>query len=363
LSLHTTQEAVGKESGRPYAPSWVDLLTDWVRRLPLPAWVFYLALGLVLTLSYVPLILSSPIWTNGGLTLDSVVLYSVLNGMTGVYVLAFIHYLDNSAQAALARFRPVLTVDDAEYENLRYQLTTLPAVPTLIASCLGVAYAFVALQINTLTTAQDQMMAGMPPLSVGLVWTFNILIYVLVAVLVYHTLHQLLMVNAIYTRHTHINLFQLGPLYALSGLTARTAIGIGIPTYVWFQTNSSSELGSSASNIIQTVLLSIVIVLTFIWPLLGAHNLLEREKFRLEDEVTRRMESTVARLHSHADTGELTDFKALKEVLDGLVTEQGVIEKLRTWPWRTETARGVGVAFLLPIFIWVIQRVLERLGA
>jgi hypothetical protein len=52
----------------------------------------------------------------------------------------------------------------------------------------------------------------------------------------------------------------------------------------------------------------------------------------------------------------------LKETLDGLVTEQGVIDRLRTWPWRTETMRGLGLAFLLPIIIWAVQRVLERLG-
>ena len=41
---------------------------------------------------------------------------------------------------------------------------------------------------------------------------------------------------------------------------------------------------------------------------------------------------------------------------------QGVIDKLRTWPWRTETVSGLGLAFLVPILIWIIQRVLERLG-
>ena len=42
----------------------------------------------------------------------------------------------------------------------------------------------------------------------------SLLIYVLVGVLVYHTLHQLRTVDVIYTKHTRINLFQQGPLYA-----------------------------------------------------------------------------------------------------------------------------------------------------
>ncbi|HEX6607565.1 MAG TPA: hypothetical protein VF276_11690, partial [Chloroflexia bacterium] len=67
-------------------------------------------------------------------------------------------------------------------------------------------------------------------------------------------------------------------------------------------------------------------------------------------------------LHRRADTGDLTEFAALKAVLDGLVTEQGMIDKLRTWPWRTETVAGFGVAFFVPMIFWFVQRVLERLG-
>jgi hypothetical protein len=352
-------ETAGSE--RPYPPSWIDRVTDGVRRLPLPAWVFYLALGLGLSLLYLALLLPFVGEAPGALPLDTVVFYSFLNGMTPAYLLGLIHYLDNSAAAALAQFRPVLTVDAAGYNRLRYHLTTLPAWPTLLAAALGVVYTFVTLLINFFAGQSPGPGAG-SPIVIGLVVGFNALIYVLVAVLVFHTLYQLRMVNVIYTQHTRINLFQLGPLYALSGLTARTAVGIGIPTYAWFQANISTTPGSSLPNILQTVFLVIVITLTFIWPLLGAHRLLEQEKQQLQDEVARRIEAALAALHSRADSGDLADYAALKGVLDGLLTEQGVIDRLRTWPWRTETVRGLSAAFLLPILIWVVQRVLERLG-
>jgi hypothetical protein len=67
-------------------------------------------------------------------------------------------------------------------------------------------------------------------------------------------------------------------------------------------------------------------------------------------------------MHARADSGDLADFASQRGLLDGLLAEQGVIDKLRTWPWRTETISGLGVAFLTPILIWVVQRVLERLG-
>jgi hypothetical protein len=348
------------EDRPPYPPSWVDRLTAWVDRLPVPAWAVYLALGLALSAGYMSLLLSSPLWENRMLDLGGVVFFSLLNGLTFPYLLGLVHYLDRSAATALERFRPVMTVDEVRYCKLLYQITTLPPRPVWVASVLGVAYTFAVIGFNMLAAGSFgpfNMSPALIVLSIG----YNVLIYVLVAVMIYHTIHQLRMVNAIYTQHTRINVFQLGPLYALSGLTARTAIGIGIPTYVWFQANSLSFAGATVSDVIQTVFLGGMIVVTFITPLLGAHNLLEREKQRLKDEVARRVEGTIAAIHKRVDSGE-GSIAPLKEVLDGLVTEQNVIDKLRTWPWRTETASGLGLTFLVPVLIWVVQRVLERLG-
>ena len=121
-------------------------------------------------------------------------------------------------------------------------------------------------------------------------------------------------------------------------------------------------MGTSASDIIQTGFLGSLGVVTFLWPLLGTHRWLAREKQRLQDEVGRRIEATLAILHQRADASDLQDFAAQGGVLDRLLVEHGVIDKLRTWPWRTETVGGLGVAFFVPIVIWVVQRILERLG-
>jgi len=340
----------------PYKPSWVNRLTGWVRRLPLPAWVFYLSLGIALML-----LASLALWVSGMKATSTFLLYSV-TGMSQAYLLALIHYLDNSAETALARFRPVMTVDDAGYEKLRYQLTTLPARPALIGSCLGIGYAIAILVLNRMTDGNPAREMS-PPLAIVLYVVYSILLSWLAALVAYHTIHQLHMVSLIYTKHTRINLFQLGPMYTLSNLAARTAIGIALPTYLWFWLNFSAPSGLSLSDVIPAIFFGSIILVTFIWPLLGAHRLLEREKQRLLDEIAQRIETTITELHNRIDTGELDDKRGvLKDTLDGLVIEQGVIHKLRTWPWRTETVSSVGAAFLLPIIIWVFQRMLTRLG-
>lgn len=330
----------------PYQPSWIDRLTAWVRRLPVPAWAFYLAVAAI----------ASAIL----LFLDTFAVETVLAAATGAYVLALMHYLDDWADAALKRFRSVMTVDEDEYESLRYKFTTMPRRPALIASAIGIFYAVVGL----MTFGAEEPSLGGSALTPGMVamLVFFFSSYTLTAVLVYHTIHQLRMVNDIYTHHTRINLFQRGPMYALSRLAARTAIGISIPTFMWFQVSTSSAGADYSAALIETAFFGTVIALTFIWPLLGAHGLLDKEKERLKDQLARRVEATIIELQGRVDSGDLHGRDALRDTLDGLVASQSVIDKLRTWPWQTQTIGGVGAAFLLPLFIWFVQRLLERLG-
>ncbi|HEY0071028.1 MAG TPA: hypothetical protein VGE04_13760 [Chloroflexia bacterium] len=336
----------------PYPPSWVDRLTEWVRRLPLPSWAFYLALGLISASLFTPLT-----WITGLVPEGTFPLYYVLSVLTGVYVLALLHYLDDSAAASLKRFRPVMAVDDAEYERLYYKFTTMPRRPVLVANMLGAIYAVILL-LSFDTTDTTIAAGAMSPAQVAVAIVSFLFSYILTATMIYHTIHQLRLVNEIYTRYTRINLFQPGPMYALSRLTARTAIGLSIPTYAWFQATT----GSSADAPGEMPFFAVLIALTFVWPLLGAHGLLGREKERLKDEVSKRIEATIVELQTRVDSGDVHDRGALKDTLEGLVASQGVIDKLRTWPWQTQTVSGLGAALLLPLIVWVIQRVLERLG-
>ncbi|MDQ5825030.1 MAG: hypothetical protein M3441_12605 [Chloroflexota bacterium] len=330
----------------PYPPSWVDKFTDWVRRLPMPAWVFYLAVTIILAVVLLPL--------------DAFAPEMVLSAASAVYVLALLHYLDDWAAAALKRFRSVMTVDDAEYERLCYRFTTMPRRPALIATAIGVIYATVGLM--TFGASDPSLPAETTPVFDAVQLIYFYMSYTVVGLLVYHTIHQLRIVNEIYTHHTRINLFQRGPMYALSRLAARTSIGISIPTFLWFQVVSSSEEVDYSAAFFETGFFGTVILLTFIWPLLGAHSLLDKEKERLKDQLARRVEATIIELQSRVDSGDYQGRDALRDTLEGLVASQSVIDKLRTWPWQTQTISGVGAAFLLPLFIWFIQRLLERLG-
>ena len=216
-SITTTEARPGQGAGaaRPYTPSWVDMLTDGVRRLPVPAWLVYLGLAAGSTL-----LVSAIGWSEGLYPVGTLDPLGVLIGITPFYALALMHYLDDWARAALARFRPALAVEDAEYERLLYQFTTLPARPVLLASLIGALYGL-SIILSISDADRQEMHLPTSQLGIGVQLAFSILSYACAAIMVYHTIRQLRMVSRIYTTQTRIDLFQLTPWYALSELTAR----------------------------------------------------------------------------------------------------------------------------------------------
>jgi hypothetical protein len=359
--IAATQQTVNTEQpiAQPYPPSWVDRLDDWVRRLPLPAWLFYLGVGLALVL-----IRTIAAWSDGSYPVGTIFPLHVVTASAGVYLLLVLHYLDDRAGAALADFRPVLNVDDAGYERLRYQITTMAARPAFVWSLAGLVVGVAgALFLVSEAQAQAGKLFTSPIASIvdyvvsyGFDW-------VIVAVLVYHTIHQLRLVSRIYTQYTNVNIFETGPLYALSRVTALTAIALlSIPYLALILGASSVVQWDSPQNVIATGFFMLVALVALVWPLLGAHRLLQESKIRRKSEVARRLEAVTDELHRRADARDYTEMVNMDHAIDGLTKEQSALDKVSTWPWAPETVRAVVTALLLPVALWIVTRVLERLG-
>jgi hypothetical protein len=339
---------------RPYPPSWVDRLTDWVRRLPVPSWAFYLGLGLALLLLELAAKFADRTYTQIGDIRPIHVLF-VLNA---VYYLALFHYLDWVAGRALAAFRPSLIGDEAQYQALHYQLTTLPARPAFLASIAGAVYG-VVLYFVTPAAIISQAALLTSPAAIALEVTTNIIGWCAMGAFLYHTVRQLRLVSRIYAQHTRINIFGLGSLYAFSWLTARTAVGIILNLYAWAAFYSADP--ARLENVAIVVVGLVVAVLTFAWPLLGVHQLLVVEKARRRTALAQRMDATIAELHRRTDAGEFERTAEVNGTLDGLLKEQSVLDKISTWPWQPGTLGGLATAILLPLLLWFITRLLERL--
>jgi hypothetical protein len=192
--------------------------------------------------------------------------------------------------------------------------------------------------------------------------------FTLAGVLVYHTYHQLRVVDDLYIRHSHINLFYLRPLYAFSRLTVFTAIALLLLSYVvpaaipGFLTNSSFLTSPVlVVHIMLALQISIIAVVIFIAPLVGIHHLLVEEKEQLLASSARRVEAAIAQFDSRLDSGAFEDMTPMKDTIEGLAAKQAFIDNIPTWPWSRDTSRLLITAVTLPIVLFVIQYVIQRL--
>ncbi|HEX9796386.1 MAG TPA: hypothetical protein VGA52_05290, partial [Anaerolineales bacterium] len=130
-----TDAQVSNSFTPPYAPSWVDRLTEVVDRLPWPWWLTYMLSGLAV-FAAVALLQSATVGNSPVRYLP----FHIWSQGYFAYLLALLHALDRSAAVALQAFRPVLVFDKLErgevrtFEELDYRLTTMPPRPAMLAA-------------------------------------------------------------------------------------------------------------------------------------------------------------------------------------------------------------------------------------
>ena len=338
----------------PYAPGWVDRLTAWVERLPLPSWLVYLIPAVALFA-----LITGIKWWDGTNAVGVFIPAFALPGIVTAYGLALVQYLDHAAGGALDVALPVLNVDDEGYRRLRYELSTMPVRATLVASALGVLFA-VAVIFVLPTSFKEQTQTFTSGVATTVEVAVFLLLWAVWGPLTYHTVRQLRLVNRIYTENTRIDVFNLDPLYSFSWLTARTALGWVIVPYMFVVlVPYIMENAVTFGLFIFNVLLGAV---AFAWPLLGAHRLIEAAKKTRQREANTRFDALSAELHRRADRGEFDGMAGLNEAMEAVQRERDVLDKIPTWPWRGETINVLSTALLLPAVLWFITRILERFG-
>jgi hypothetical protein len=337
---------------RPYTPSWVDRLTGWVKRLPGSSWSYYLGIGLV-----VFLLQTAVLWAEGALPISSTVhrVHGFWAGATALFLVLF-HYLDERAGAALAALRPALKATDEAYADLHYRLTTLPARSTLLASLAALT---VGALIETSAGHYHLSELNAFPISGHLLRFFYWITWWLFGAFLYHTVHQLRLINYIYTERTHVNLFRMKPLYGLSNLTALTSGSLTVIPYGFVLVNRF-DLTTEPIVLSFYLIVTFLAVVTFIWPQIGIHRLQVEEKERLLYEANQRFEATILELHQRIDSGKLEEIGKLNTVLASLQIERNALARIGTWPWEPEVVRLLITALALPLGLWMIQFVLQR---
>lgn len=358
----------------PYRPSWVDRLTTFVDRLPGPPWACYLGLGVVLYLAT-----AGVQWAAGTHPFGIVGRDDAITAFLAPYALGMMHYLDRSAVAAIRSFRPALRGGQPTYDRLAYIFTTLPARLALTGAVvislaglglvLGASYGLARLISSTPIAGGNLAPAlregytalfdiGASPASYAVTTGMLLLNWWVGGTLVLHTVRRLFLVARIYRRHTNVDLFRQGPLYALSRLTAQTTAGAVLVVY------GLATVPSYMTTPFGGVTLALIVVLafaSFALPLVGIHRVLAGEKDRLLEGISDRLRSVGAELHHRIDRKAYRGMDELNKALAGLEIERNMIGAMPTWPWQPETLRTVLIALLLPVAVWLAQMLLQRL--
>lgn len=341
----------------PYPPSWLDRLNRWAGRLPIPAWLFYGLLGLFFITSF-----SLIQWAAGQYPVGTFYPLHLFIFGTGPYLLALIYYLDRYAHTAMNRFRPALSATPEQETLLRYQLTTIPARSIWYATFIGVGIGVFGFLIPL-----DQRMKlynfADTALSIFLYHAFYIMSWITLCVFVYHSIHQLRLMNIIFTQHARISLFHRRPLFGFAWLSAYTAIGVAFLVSGVVFLPGINNLSTNAQSIALAIFLLIAIpfpLVTFLWPLLGIHRLLTVEKEHFLDENGATLERTMSEIRQRVSSNELADIEKLHKILQTVESEDRLLKQIPTWPWQPEALRSVVATLLLPIILWMIQQFLQR---
>ena len=176
--------------------------------------------------------------------------------------------------------------------------------------------------------------------------------------LCYHAYHQLKLGSLATANYIHINLFNLTPIYTFAGLTLRTALGWLVVAYAWALT--TPNLFNNLVIIATILFMQIVAILTFVLPLLSAHDKIAEKKAHTLNEISTRLESVVDEMSRVTDDYDNERLSKLRDMLTTLSMAEERIKKIPTWPWKPSVVNSLATAILLPNAVWIFQLVVER---
>ena len=340
---------------RPYEPSVLDRLILRIDRLPGHGWWVY-PLAIIAFLAWIHLWL----WFRGFRPLGTFEPASLGFVFYGPFGVAAIHYLNRAGNHAMAAFRPALRLSDEEIEVRRYELVTFPAGGWLwVFLAVGVV-----LGVGVVAT-QQAAAVGMfgPTLADWLIVAAPVAVagYSGFAAVTFHTLRQLRCVARLH-REAHIDLFDVGPLYAFSGLTMRTGL-VWITVGYYSLTVSAAFVSGNAIALPVTLGNFVFATACFVVPLYGLHGRLVDVKAGLLREASRRVEAVTTQLYARVDGEQLAGIKEVTDALGGVVAARDQVLKLPTWPWPPRALGQFATALVLPVVVYVVSRLVgQQLG-
>ena len=104
----------------------------------------------------------------------------------------------------------------------------------------------------------------------------------------------------------------------------------------------------------------LIAVAAFVLPLRGMHARLAAEKRRHQGEIGRRISASLGSIQEAVDAGDTPTIEARNKSLAALVAARDLVNRTPTWPWSGGALTGFASAIVLPIALFLIQRMLAQ---
>lgn len=338
----------------PFAPSWVNRLTDWIAGLPGPSWVYYFAFWAILFAA-----LTLVQWNQGGYPVGTFNSFHLVATGAVVVMLLLIQYMNHAAHDALTNAHPLLNLNDAEFDDLQFRFTNLPARATLAASLVPALFGLPALLRPEFFVAQGEIAST--PLSIAALFVNSLLLSFTAGAVLYQMYRQTRFINTILRKDARVDLFHLSPLYGFARVTALPAFALILLSTAFYL--AQPRLVDDPSNLVTLFFGIALSVAVFVLPLVGAHNRILAEKERVLGETTTRVQAAIATLHHSADAQDWNTAAQLKDTLTALDIEEKMLERIPTWPWQPEMPRLLFTALFIPLVLFIIQYIVQKIIA
>jgi hypothetical protein len=337
---------------RPYPPSWLDRLLDWLDALPGPRILAYGALAV-----FNVALTNAALWTSGLLPVGALDPAQTFWGLYVPLLLVTVRYLDTVASESFSAFLPAL--GEAEDTRQLYELTVIPRGPAALILVLVIPGTLA----YYLADPVGSQVVGYSALGIVLRGVGEIVAGAVILVLVYRTLRQLRVVAHLHRVARRVDIFEPRPLYAFSRLTSQTAIALGVfigaPVFVVQPAFSSPNFWLLWGPWL--VGIPAVAVAVFVIPMIGLHRRLEVEKAHLLAAADDRLRRLLPELDAMVDAREIDRADGMGKLLAAQQSQRDLLARLPTWPWSPGTLRGFLSALLLPVALFLIQRYLAAL--
>jgi hypothetical protein len=334
-----------------FEPSWIDRFNNWIGKLPIRSLIFYASFGLVLIVIQILVF-----WLEGGLENVELMPVIIFNGLFTPFLLGLINFLDQQAVTSLNIIKPTLDLSETDFNQYKYKLSNMPFSLPLVAGLVMLIFATLMERFLS-TPVRYQVLDEFR--------IFEIVFFIidkssafLFGVFIYHTIRQLRLVNAINSNAIKVSLFNLRPLQAFSRLTASTTACLVIGVYGWMLINP--DLFSDPTIIGFILIVTILAVMVFLWPLYGAHKLMVAAKEKALSEIDQHTESIYMKFNNSLSNEDFSAIELLNGTIGSLEIQRKSIKAIPTWPWKPETIQFALTAIALPLILAVLRFLMEQ---